>query len=413
MGTTSSQRDHNLFALMDLCGLMSLDVELDALLTTVITLAPDMLRAEESSIILVTEDRTEMVFHMASNSSADALKKVRLKYGEGIAGAVITSGKPAIVNELATDPRHCKTVDREVKFQTRNLICTPIRYKESVVGALTVVNKLRGKDFDNYDLTLLEAIASQAGIAIERSRLIEENLQSARMAAIGETVAGLAHCVKNIVTGLTGGQFVVNTGLERDDLEIVGKGWGVMERNISRISSLAMDMLTYSTDREPELGEVDLDGLVDDVVELLQTQARVAKVEIQRDVQQVIMTASLDPNGIYRCLVNLVRNAIEACDEGGVVRIQTGLQDDGTIVVTISDDGCGMAAATLDDLFVKIFSTKGSRGTGFGLPTTHKIINEHGGSITAESKVGEGSTFTVKLPQQGQRADGGGGQGQG
>ena len=399
MTSTSSQRDQNLFALMDLCGLMSLDIELDALLTTVISLAPEMVRAEEASIILVTEDRTEMVFHIAT-SRADALKKVRLKYGEGIAGAVIESGEAAIVNDPAADQRHCKEVDREVKFQTRNLICVPISYRDSVVGALSVVNKLNRADFGDYDLTLLEAISSQAGIAIERARLIEENVESARMAAIGETVAGLAHCVKNIVTGLKGGQFVVNTGLERDDLKIVSGGWGVMERNISRISSLVMEMLTYSTDREPELSTVDLDALVDDVAGLLQTQAEAAKVEIRLARQQKIAGASLDQNGIYRCLVNLVRNAVEACDDGGVVEVKTGLLDSGTISIQVTDDGCGMDPGTLNNLFGKIFSTKGSRGTGFGLPTTHKIITEHGGTISAESRQDEGSTFTVKLPQK-------------
>ena len=396
---TPSQRDQNLFALMDLCGLMSLDIELDALLTTVITLAPDMIRGEEASIILVTEDRSEMVFHMAT-SMADQLKKVRLKFGEGVAGSVITSGQPALVNNLADDPRHSKKADEETEFQTRNLICAPISYKDEVVGALTVVNKLQGKKFSEYDLTLLEAIASQAGIAIERARLVEQNLESARMAAIGETVAGLAHCVKNIVTSLTGGQFVVNTGLEREDLEIVAKGWGVMERNMSRISSLVMDMLSYSTDRVPELAEVDLDALLDDVAELVDTQARVARVQVRLVRERPIKAARLDPNGIFRCLVNLARNGVEACEPDGEVVVRTSLQQDGAIVIRVSDDGCGMDAGMLDGLFVKIFSTKGSRGTGFGLPTTHKIVAEHGGTISAESEVGVGSTFTVKLPQK-------------
>ena len=116
--------------------------------------------------------------------------------------------------------------------------------------------------------------------------------------------------------------------------------------------------------------------------------------------QQKIAGASLDQNGIYRCLVNLVRNAVEACDDGGVVEVKTGLLDSGTISIQVTDDGCGMDPGTLNNLFGKIFSTKGSKGTGFGLPTTHKIITEHGGTISAESRQDEGSTFTVKLPQK-------------
>ncbi len=136
------------------------------------------------------------------------------------------------------------------------------------------------------------------------------------------------------------------------------------------------------------------------MVQLVETQALVAKVELRVVREQPIEAARLDPNGIFRCLVNLVRNAVEACEGGGEVVVRTGQQRDGALVIRVSDDGCGMDAEMLDGLFVKIFSTKGSRGTGFGLPTTHKIVAEHGGAISAESEVGAGSTFTMKLPRQ-------------
>ena len=397
--TGKTQREQNLAALIDLCGLISLDIDLDALLYTVITMAPKLVKAEEASIILVPEERDEIIFHMAT-SREEALKKVRLAYGEGIAGSVIATGQPAVVNNVGKDTRHCKTVDLAIEFQTRNMICVPMSAGDRVVGALTVVNKLDGADFDEHDLSLVEATASQASIAIERSRLIEQNLESARLAAIGQTVAGLAHCIRNIVTGLKGGQFVVNTGLEQQDMETVTQGWGVMERNTSRISSLVMDMLSYSTDREPVLASVDLDALVSDVVELQATQAEALSVELRHTARQKVPDLLADQNEIYRCLVNLVRNAMEACSKGGVVELETGLTEDGAVSIKVSDNGSGMDQSTLDSLFVKIFSTKGSRGAGFGLPTTYKIITEHHGSISVESEVGQGSTFSVRLPRE-------------
>jgi signal transduction histidine kinase len=112
-----------------------------------------------------------------------------------------------------------------------------------------------------------------------------------------------------------------------------------------------------------------------------------------------------DPQGIHRCLLNLLTNAIDALDEdGGEVKISTQSQGENEVLITVEDNGAGIPEKIRQRIFDVFFSTKGSQGTGLGLAVTKKIIEEHGGAIEAESTPGQGSKLTIKLPA-GQKAD--------
>ena len=115
------------------------------------------------------------------------------------------------------------------------------------------------------------------------------------------------------------------------------------------------------------------------------------------------MAVEIDPNGIKRCLLNLITNAVDACkDRSGAVTVETwGPGQDGLVHVRIKDTGCGMSKETRAKLFTVFFSTKGSKGTGLGLPVTKKIVEEHGGWISFKSELGKGSKFSIYLPAGG------------
>ncbi len=387
-------------SLVEICKLMNLALDLHTLLTTIIQMTPGILESDEASINLLTEDKEEIILYFTTSDKDDRLQKIHLKYGEGIVGWVIREGKPVIVNDVDKDSRFCRKVDKMIDFKTRNILCVPIEIENNIVGALEVLNKRNNKDFDSFDSRICEAIASQAGIAIERARLIEENLKSARFAAMGETVAGLAHCIKNLLNGFKGGEYIVNRAIEKQDMAMVSNGWNMVEKNITRISTLVLDMLTYVKDREPEYSEVDLNNLLEEAKELLSAQAERVGVEIKTKTDKNLNKVILDPKGILRCLVTLIDNAIDACSEkGGSITIESSLDSDDYFRIEVSDTGCGMDQETLSVLFTKFFSTKGSKGTGLGLPVVHKTVKEHKGSIDVKSEPGQGTTFSIGLPR--------------
>ena len=238
----------------------------------------------------------------------------------------------------------------------------------------------------------------------ELKRLEVELLRSERLAAIGQTVAGLAHYIKNILSGLKGGSYVVNVGLNRDNTEKLKQGWQMIEKNIGRISELVLDLLTYSKEHEPEYQDCFPNDIVRDVCDLMQVKADDHGIEMERDLDQSIGEVSIDPQTVHRVLLNLISNAIDACifDDRGKKKwkivVKTAREDAGMIRFEVTDNGSGMSDKVKEKLFSSFFSTKMGRGTGLGLLVTRKLVEEHGGRIDVSSTLNEGSVFIVRLP---------------
>jgi two-component system NtrC family sensor kinase len=234
--------------------------------------------------------------------------------------------------------------------------------------------------------------------------LEKELLKSERLAAVGQTVAGLAHGIKNILNGLKGGSYLVDIGIKKDDSEKLIKGWDMIKRNIGRTSNLVMDLLSYSKERQPEFEACLPNEIADDVCTLLQDKARENNVNLVRDFDGSIAEVLMDPNSVHEVLLNLMSNAVDGClfDEDTSknfrVDLKTALETDNVIRFEISDNGLGMDEEVVRKLFTSFFSTKGHRGTGLGLMVTRKLIEEHNGSIEVNSRPGKGTTITVRMP---------------
>ncbi len=238
----------------------------------------------------------------------------------------------------------------------------------------------------------------------EIKRLEKELLKSERLAAIGQTVAGLAHGIKNILHGLKGGSYLVDIGIKKDESEKLKKGWDMIKRNIGRTSNLVMDLLSYSKERQPEFEACLPNQIADDVCELLQEKALESNVKLVRDFDTSIGEVLMDPNSVHEVLLNLMSNAVDAClfDEhtgkNFQVDLKTSHEKDNVIQFEISDNGIGMDEEVIRKLFTSFFSTKGHRGTGLGLMVTRKLIEEHNGSIDVSSRPGKGTTVIVRMP---------------
>ncbi len=238
----------------------------------------------------------------------------------------------------------------------------------------------------------------------EIKRLEKELVKSERLAAVGQTVAGLAHGIKNILHGLKGGSYLVNIGIKRDDTEKLKKGWDTIKRNIGRTSNLVMDLLSYSKEREPEYEACEPNEIVNDVYELVKNKAGENQVDIVIETDDTIGEVIMDPGIIHEVLLNLASNAVDAClfDEDlskhWTVNLKTEKEPGNIIKFEVSDNGAGMDQEVLQKLFTSFFSTKGHRGTGLGLMVTRKLIEEHRGKINVTSRLDEGTNFTVRLP---------------
>ena len=238
----------------------------------------------------------------------------------------------------------------------------------------------------------------------EIKRLQRDLVRSERLAAVGQTVAGLAHGIKNILHGLKGGSYLVDIGIARKDDQKLRKGWEMIKRAIARTSNLVMDLLSYSKEREPEFEKCVPNAIAAEVCDLVRERAEQEQIEVLCDFDTAIGTVLMDPHTLHTVLLNLVTNAVDAClfDENTAkawrVVVKTKAEPRQAIRFEVSDNGMGMTDEVKEKMFTSFYTTKGHRGTGLGLLVTHKLVEEHGGRIAVDTQPGRGTTVGVWLP---------------
>jgi len=238
-------------------------------------------------------------------------------------------------------------------------------------------------------------------IAVDVSQIHQlerEKLEAERLAAVGQTVAGLAHGIKNILTGLEGGIYIFKTGLDVGNRERMDQGWQLLDENIEKISNLTKNLLSFSKGQKLKIQMIPPAELVAGVVRLFKDTAEQLNINLREEIDYEIPPAPLDPEGIHSCLSNLVSNAIDACqmsDKASCDVIVRCREEDGKIIFEVEDHGCGIDYDVRQKLFTNFFTTKGDRGTGLGLLVTRKITQEHGGKFHMQTIPGESTEFRL------------------
>jgi len=232
-------------------------------------------------------------------------------------------------------------------------------------------------------------------------QLEKDKLEAERLAAVGQTVAGLAHSVKNILMGLEGGMYMVRTGLNKGNRQRVSEGWEVLEKYFEKTTAMVKDFLSFSKGRLPDFKIVHPNDLAIAMVDLYGETAKKIGINLKTDLGKRVKPAPLDPDGIHTCLTNLVSNAIDACQMSTRKKCQVTIktrENEGKLIFEVIDTGCGIDYETKQKVFTSFFTTKGGEGTGLGLLTTRKIVCEHGGKIDMQTVEGKGTTFRMEFP---------------
>jgi PAS domain S-box-containing protein len=237
-------------------------------------------------------------------------------------------------------------------------------------------------------------------------RLQRELLLKEKLAAIGQAVTGIQHCMKNMLSSLKGGSYMVETGLNDNDRVLLEEGWAMVQEGVANITDLSSRMLHYVRGWEPEVEETDLCDLVTSVCNVSKEAARSKGVELRTEVAWGLQTIVCDPRLVHAAVMDLLSNALDACTwkdygdrEGAEVLLEVGPSDrEGYVVISVHDNGQGIADEIRKNMFTPFFSTKNRLGTGMGLTLTLRIIELHGGTIEVESEPTRGSTFRVFLP---------------
>ncbi len=240
-------------------------------------------------------------------------------------------------------------------------------------------------------------------------KLVEEKtrqlIDAERMAAVGETVAGLSHAIKNIAGGLKGGAFVLEKGITLDNRTYLLQGWEMVKGNVDRIRNLSLDLLNYGKAVHIQRRLCDPNQPIKDIFNLMEPQMQAKGVCLKMELQTELKSICFDPDNIHHCLLNIVTNALDACLESKICQkekeifLQTAKPEGWGVEYLIGDNCGGMTDEVQNKIFRTFFSTKGSRGSGIGLMLARKIIDQHNGFINVKSNPGAGSQFRIRLPE--------------
>ena len=268
----------------------------------------------DKGVVLLTEGgidgNTIRVARFHPGQGRGDLDPSDLRVSRTIAQMVISEGKALLTTDAAADERFIAG-ESVLALNIRSAMCAPLRGREDVLGIIHLDAGDRNV-FTEASLRLLATIADMAGKVIENARLHQASLDAERLAAVGETVAGTAHYMKNLLTGLLAGAELVDLGIETDDDDCIQTGWAPIRRNLDILSDLVLNMLDFSKERQPYFQAVDAGELLGDLDMLVRHRAEGRKIEIVQDIEVGMPPLRADPVGMHRALLNLITNALDA-----------------------------------------------------------------------------------------------------
>jgi K+-sensing histidine kinase KdpD len=312
--------------------------DLDELLGALMDMLFDIFKPDRGVILLLDETTGDLIprvkrpRHENQPISATILKKA------------IDGHIALLISDIAGDERF-NAAESILAQSILAAICCPLVCRDKVLGVLYIDTKSHLLTYRKEDLTLLNIIAANAAIAIDDALLVQQKLEAERLAAAGLAVANISHYIKNLLTGISGSSQLIEMGIESQNLKVIQEAWPILKRANDRIASLVRDMLTYSRKRDPELEEGNLNDLLRDVCESQASRAQLAHCQIVQELADDLPRSCFDPRGLHDTLLNLVGNAIEACEAlpDGRIILRSGYnaQTD-NLWVWISDNGPGI-----------------------------------------------------------------------
>ncbi|MEA1946884.1 MAG: ATP-binding protein [Thermodesulfobacteriota bacterium] len=236
------------------------------------------------------------------------------------------------------------------------------------------------------------------------SELNDQLIQSDKMAALGKMATGIAHEINNplAIIGEKAGWMRDLLFEEEFQKSKYFKEYATsvdkIEEHVERARKITHTMLGFARRMEHRLDDVDVNNVLNQTIELLQSHAQTNNIKINKEMQPDLPIIASDQSQLQQVFLNLINNAIDAIEKDGLIDITT-RKDDSRIVISIKDNGPGISKENLQKVFDPFFTTKeAGKGTGLGLSASYNIIEKLGGTITAESKLSEGTVFKVMLP---------------
>lgn len=362
------------------------------LLERILQTAIDSVGAKAGSILVAEEERDSLYFRNTKGEKSDALTSVRLKTGQGIAGYVAMTGQTVRVERADDSEHYDKTIARKLGVAIGAVLCVPIPGDEGRLGSLELLNKKGG--FSEADERLAVLLAGQIGRAFASRQSREEQERKARMASIGQMLAGVLHDLRTPLTVIAG--YAEMMAEEPTDSARREMAQSILAQ-LDHVAAMQKETLAFARgEKSVLLRRVYLHVFMRELEEQLAREFEQSKAEL-KVVTTYTGAARFDENKMKRVILNLARNAIDAMPDGGKFTLTCEREGD-DVIFRAADTGNGVPEAIADRLFESFVTSGKKNGTGLGLAIVKKIVEEHGGTISFKSRPSKGTTFEARIP---------------
>lgn len=406
-GLSASEPNTRLERLLDVTRSLSVSLNLETFLDELISAAAELTGCEVASILELDDDGEQLSFTALPWFHRELLKLVKVPLDSSVAGWVFKNSRPVIVNDISTEARHFKGADQAAKFTTRSLMAVPIIFHGETLGVLEVVNKTEQANYTEEDQLILETLASQAAMAIQNLRLVDEVKQSqeqiTQLDRMKSSFIGIAsHELRTPLGLILGYATFLREVIQpeyRPQLDIVHRNAMRLKEIIDNLAN--MDNLQRGV-ASVRARTISIKRLIEEVVESFHQEAKNKRITLRFDAPQDDLLVEGDSPKISIAVGNVLSNAITFTNPGGNIDIVAGSIPD-YVKVSVIDDGIGIPTKDLPHIFERFYQveshlTRKHGGMGLGLSVSKVMVEIHGGRIWAESVEGKGSNFTFLLP---------------
>ncbi|NOX65625.1 MAG: GAF domain-containing protein [Chlorobi bacterium] len=371
--------------------LVNSNINLDDLLQNITDVSVDLAGADRGTLYLFEKNKNQLWSKITVGNTP---KEIRLKIGDGLAGWVAKYGETVNIEDAYSDERFDMSYDNLSGYQTKSVLCYPVKNKEGeVISVIQLLNNKNGA-FSSFEVELLDLISTHVALALQNADLVEQLLKTERVSSLGKMANFLIEDIKKpILISKRYAEHLRSKEMDTDVSQIVN----MLLDELNNITDLIQATSNYSA--EPALVKstyVNLNETLDDLSSRIDSYVRSMSCKIEKEYAKDVLV-NLNLKDFYQSFKHIIKNACEAMPHGGVIQLKTKI-DENNILIIFNDKGSGIPESLWDKIFEPFMSYGKKNGPGLGLTVTKKIIEEHGGTIKVNSYIGIGTSVIVTLP---------------
>jgi signal transduction histidine kinase len=404
-------------ATVEECSIINSTLNIAEVLESIMKYANRVTNSVASTLMLLDEETGELVFSVPTGPKSDKLTDFRLPPGKGIAGWVAENEQHLLIPDAKKDKRFYGKTDEMSGFETKSILCVPLKAKTKMIGVLEVINKVDDTSFTEEDAMLLNIFANQAAVAIENARfygelkdryeeekqLQEKLAESEKLRAMGLMASGVAHDFNNMLAIIFGN---IDLAEVEDNKDMILKRLAKIKRAAVDSANIIkrLQKFTKTNSEDTPFQPVKYNDLVREAIEISTPmwkdgpQAKGISIEIVDALTEEEFIILGNETDLREAIINMIFNSVNAMPQGGKIHLAMYTKNE-DIYLEISDNGIGMTEETKRRIFDPFFTTKGVNHSGLGMSMLYGTIKMHNGSIDIKTKPGEGTMFTIVLPK--------------